>query len=414
MRTLRLREHRRTEAVRLDSRQVQGLLASGAGIRLAPSPRAPGRYDLTPGATVGTVVLDELRVDIRPKIPIRRLLFLLSYSVDRMRLLEPQATYEEAVDLLEAVAALFLASARAAIDRGLLQGYREEEDSLTVIRGRIRFDDQIRQRFGQAPPVEVRYDAFTPDIELNRLLKAAAYRLGRLRLRSAAQTSALRNLAAALAPVRLVEYAPSRLPEVRYNRLNEHYRPAVELARMILRGASLRHDLGATRAASFLVDMNQLFEDFVCRALRETLGLSERAFPRAGKHPRLTLDRGGRVRLLPDLSWWEGRRCVFVGDVKYKRTKGSAVAMHPDLYQLLAYTVATGLDRGLLVYAAGEAEDCRHVVAESGTVLEVVTMDVDGEPADVLASIERVATKARRLRWPSQIGAEHRIRMLSE
>ena len=35
------------------------------------------------------------------------------------------------------------------------------------MRGRIRFDDQIRRRFGIPLPVELRYDEFTDDILLN-------------------------------------------------------------------------------------------------------------------------------------------------------------------------------------------------------------------------------------------------------
>ena len=71
-----------------------------------------------------------------------------------------------------------------AFARGLLHGYRTEEEALYAVRGRIRFDEQIRRRFGIAMPVEVRYDEFTDDIRENRLVKAAVARLGEMRLRS--------------------------------------------------------------------------------------------------------------------------------------------------------------------------------------------------------------------------------------
>ena len=81
--------------------------------------------------------------------------------------------------------ALALASqARRAFSRGLLHGYRTEEEALHTVRGRIRFDEQIRRRFGVPLPVEVRYDEFTDDILENRLVMAAAHRLGGMRLRS--------------------------------------------------------------------------------------------------------------------------------------------------------------------------------------------------------------------------------------
>lgn len=46
-------------------------------------------------------------------------------------------------------------------------------------------------------------------------------------------------------------------------------------------------------------------------------------------------------------------RSIFVGDVKYRRTAPEG-GPQPDLYQLLAYVVATNLRFGLMVYSAGE------------------------------------------------------------
>ena len=72
--------------------------------------------------------------------------------------------------------------------------------------------------------------------------------------------------------------------------------------------------------------------------------------------PRIALDQDGKVRLEPDLSWWNGRTCTFVGDAKYKRVEDRRVP-NADLYQLLAYTIALDLPGGLLIYAHGEAEE---------------------------------------------------------
>ena len=59
-----------------------------------------------------------------------------------------------------------------------------KEEELYTVRGRIRFDEQIRCQFGVPLPIEVRYDEFTDDILANRLVKAAAHQLGRMRLHS--------------------------------------------------------------------------------------------------------------------------------------------------------------------------------------------------------------------------------------
>lgn len=104
--------------------------------------------------------------------------------------------------------------------------------------------------------------------------------------------------------VSLVGYDPQGLPDVSYTRLSERYRPAVELAKLVLRSAaSFELGHGRVRASSFLVDMNRVFEDFVVVALREALGATEREFPQGAEGRRLFLDEARRVRLEPDLSW---------------------------------------------------------------------------------------------------------------
>ena len=75
--------------------------------------------------------------------------------------------------------------------------------------------------------------------------------------------------------VQLGSYAPGAVPEIRYTRLDEHYRPAVELARLIIENSSLELFEGEVAGASFLIDMNRVFEQFLYVALGEALGLGE-------------------------------------------------------------------------------------------------------------------------------------------
>jgi 5-methylcytosine-specific restriction enzyme subunit McrC len=79
------------------------------------------------------------------------------------------------------------------------------------------------------------------------------------------------------------------------------------------------------------------------------------------------------LRPKPDLSWWRGRRCLFVGDAKYKLTEEGRLA---DLYQLLAYCIGTGLDTGLLIYAQQPSGPVQHQVVHHGPTLGVLGVDV--------------------------------------
>lgn len=238
---LRLSEHRTLPRVELTNRQVTALQNLNPNpLHVAPHPGDPDVYDLTAGSLVGLVSIDDLELEIHPKLSIQRLLFLLSYSMDPENWSAIHAEFAERSSLFEAVIPGFVYQVRQALRCGLLQGYRVEEDALLTVRGRIRISEQIRRRYGLAPPIELRYDEFTEDILENQLIKAAIHRLRRLRIRSAAVRQTLREFDLALQNVSLVEFPAQSIPDVRFTRLNGRYQPAIALARLILRATSFR------------------------------------------------------------------------------------------------------------------------------------------------------------------------------
>ena len=95
----------------------------------------------------------------------------------------------------------------------------------------------------------MRYDEFTADILLNRLVKAAAHRLGRLGLRSREARSRVAWVAESLGDVSLAAFPPSAVPEVRFDRLNEHYRSVATLARLVVRHGAFEAGRGKVRAS---------------------------------------------------------------------------------------------------------------------------------------------------------------------
>lgn len=397
MREINLQEYQRSDEYRLSVAERDALLDTGV-IRIEPVPGSDNAYRLTPGPTIGAITVGNLSVLIEPKIGIPQVLSLACYAIGEVCFRQEDFDFPEESALPDALALALAGQARRAFARGLMHGYRAEEEALYTVRGRIRFDEQLRRRFGRSLPAEVRYDEFTADILPNRLVKAAAYRLGRAGLRSAKARRSLAWVAAMLEDAALVEFPPAAVPAVRYDRLNEHYRGVVELARLVLRHGAFEQGRGAVRASGFLMDLNAVFQEFVTQALRETLGLSERELRSDAGVGRITLDDTGMVRLKPDLSWWEGARCVFVGDVKYKNLAGDRSVPNADLYQLLAYATALDLPGGLLIYAQGEADAGNYRVRHCGKMLEVAALDLSGNLDDVLGRVRMAAGRVRALR----------------
>ena len=393
-RRIDLREYEESEPRRLSGAERDALKEVLPSVAIHPAPGLEGAYCLTPGSTVGAVAIGDLSVLIQPKIGIPKLLSLACYAQSKFEPRGELFDFEREPALPDVLARALSAAARRAFSRGLLHGYRTEEEALYTVRGRIRFAEQIRRRFGIPLPVEVRYDEFTDDVLENRLVRAAATRLGAMTLRSGEARRGLGWTAGMLDNVSPVEFPPNAVPEIGFDRLNEHHREVIALSRLVLRHTAFESGRGEVRASGFLMDMNGVFQEFVTVALREALRVSNDVFL---EKTISSLDEEGRVRLRPDLTWWRGGECVFVGDAKYKNVTGETVP-NADLYQLLAYVTALDLPGGLLVYAKGEADTAEHLVRHSGKRLEVAALDLSDTLDDVLDRVRGLAVKVTALR----------------
>jgi len=321
-------------------------------------PESATRWRLKARDRVGSVRLGTgdgtVQLTITPKVPVDRLLHLISYAPDRVHFDPRPVTAEPRPDLLPALAHAFVSAADRALLHGVLHDYHETYDTLPMVRGRIRHADQLRRRPGVPVPLEVLYDDHTPDIPENRLLLAATRRLLRVPGLASDSRAALRRLTARLDGVRVLP-AGTPAPHWTPDRRNARYIHALALAELVLRGAS--YELGDGRYIAvdgMLVTMWRLFEAYLARAVGEALR------HRVGGRPEpqdrnFFLDTEGRHVLKPDLVHYlpsphDGvLRQAVVLDAKFKTKPG-----RDDLYQMTAYCARLALAEGHLVYASGQ------------------------------------------------------------
>ena len=397
MREITLREYEKSSGISLSSEERDTLHTGLPSVTIEPVPGTEGTYHLTPGSEVGAIEIDGLSVVIEPKIGIVNLLSMACYATGKVKMDREDFDFREEYALPDVLALALAAQAHRAFSHGLLHGYLVEEQALLTVRGRVRFAEQVGRRLDFPMPVELRYDEFTGDILSNQLVKAAVHGLARARLRSHGARRSLGWVAGMLADVSLREFPPGRVPEVAFDRLNGHYRGVVALSRLVLRYGAFESGRGGVRASGFLMDMNVIFQEFLTQALREELGASPRTLRSDRELEKLTLDHGRRVTLAPDLTWWDGPTCTFVGDAKYKNLTGRRVP-NSDLYQMLSYATALDLPGGLLVYAQGEVDDASYQVRHSGKRLDVASLNVAGTLDETLRNVRRIAKRVVLLR----------------
>lgn len=385
--TLVLREYETRAGIKLSPIQLQWLQDSATSLDLTiqPTPGTPGAYTLSTKGKVGVMQWPNLRLELQPKIKIANLLFLLSYSLApavRDTLLAQMGLQ---ADLHETLARMFVRQVALLVRQGLLSGYHEVAESGPVLRGRLDIATQLNRHYNRYPPLACKFQDYSEDIPENRLLVSALNHLQHLNFRHPELHWQQGNLSRHFGGVGTPLIPGQQLPAIPITRLNQHYLPALGLARLILSNSSFAFTTGNIAVSSFIVDMWKVFEDFVTVALRECLGLNPQNFPQNAQGRKLWLDQNQRkIELLPDLSWWEDGQCRFVGDVKYKFTKEGE---NSDIYQMLAYITATRLECGLLLYAASHKADQTYTLP-GNLRIKVKSLDLDQSPAALLAQIQ--------------------------
>jgi 5-methylcytosine-specific restriction enzyme subunit McrC len=173
-------------------------------------------------------------------------------------------------NLFDLLSLLFAKACEKVSRIGLLSDYVEREDTIQVLRGRLLADKQILRHFGQVDKLECRYDEFEKDILENQVLSAVL----EICARKVGEQSVKRNLRVMQSVFdEICDPSECDLESVRhqiiYNRRNEHYREALDLAWLLLDGLGIKDitDAGKTRCFAFLIDMNTLFENFVYKVI---------------------------------------------------------------------------------------------------------------------------------------------------
>jgi 5-methylcytosine-specific restriction enzyme subunit McrC len=302
-------------------------------------------------------------------------------------------TMGDASGLVPAFANILARQAERALAQGVLQGYRTAEASSTVLRGRMRETDQLYQGRGIPVPLEIRYDELTTDIPENQILRTALGRM--LGVPGLHRDLAARRLLSQQLP-RLREVTPiprgGGVPRWSENRLNLRYVPALRLAELVLAGRSVEQRSGLLTADGFLVDMEDVFEDFVCLAFADELRRSVGGRRRTGP---FHLDTTGHLKLEPDLVWERDGLPVAVVDAKYMLERKKIGGTRDAIFQMLGYCTALGLRRGHLIYAQGHRDPWPYTIGPSGMEIVCHSLDLNRDPKAVLDQVRDVVARIR-------------------
>lgn len=307
-------------------------------------------WRITAEHAVGAVQRGDLVVRVTPKVGVVQVLTLLARAqgVKGLKVDAHLVGVARTADLSAVLAVLFAQETATAMAAGPQRGYRSEDQTLPVLRGRVRLREQHLRRFGVPVPLEVTVDEWTLDTDDNRRLRAATVALLHLPDVPGDVRKTLLRLNRTLSEANLPAIGAPLAPWVA-TRLNARLHRLLHLADVVLAHASVEQERGATQTHGFVVNMAWLFETLIARLLDEnTRGLVTQE--------TLPLDNLHRLSIRPDLVLHDQSGVVAVADTKYKLLDDSGNFPNADAYQLVTYCARLGLTTGHLIYAGGDPQ----------------------------------------------------------
>ena len=337
-------------------------------------------------------------------IPIRNLYHLLCYAWERMeeRDLLDVGAIAPPKDVLDLLGRVLVKAVAAMIRQGFERGYRERQEELAGIRGRIALVPTLRRELPRYGWAECVFDDLEHDTPANRIIRATLTRL----ICSAAVNDDLRHEAAGVRrhfrDVAEARVTASDCRRILVHRNNRHYGFALHLCEQVLLMLMPDETGSGAKFRDFTRDhkvMARLFEKFVRnyyahhwdRCGIESVGakqiawaFDQRAVNEEDLWPGMKTDICVKRRFRPPLVI----DCKFYHQVLKDSPHGKSVLSAENLYQIFAYVQNIRAKagwfgtEGLLLYAQnGRAvEEERSVL---GARIRAATVDMSLDWGDI-------------------------------
>ena len=265
--------------------------------------------------------------------------------------------------LLEIFISEFLRTVEHIVKRGLRSDYRQRQDNLFALRGKLLMSPHLRQNMFRADRFFTEHDDFSKDRPENRLLHAALRRVLLLTGTQANQQLA-RELDFVFADVPPSTQIRIDFQQVRLDRGMGYYSDALAWARLILDEESPLTGSGRHSAPSLLFPMEAVFEAYVAKHLPRQLTEPLILKTQVRSHHLVRHREQNWFRLKPDLLVRNSERDLLVLDTKWKLLDGLKAngtdkygLSQADFYQLQAYGLSylDGAGDVVLIYPRTDA-----------------------------------------------------------
>ena len=344
----------------------------------------------------GIIQLDSTRLHFSTKVK-SNLFYMLSFLKDEKHFLyDPEVIIDlqAGESFFDILGRLFLNELQSIYDKGFYKTYVRKEENLGFLKSKLLIRNQLKNHMHKNAKFNCSYEDLTYDNMENRIILKATVLLSPLiRFNEDIKSELLRYSTMMREEVTLAPISPEDCGKVHFGRLNEHYEPIIRFSKLIFQNHFIRYiHKGASQGFNFVVNMNQVYEDFITEIIKEAV----REDDRLKDFIVLTQDRcdslvkeKNRIITKPDILLKRKntkRDIPLIIDAKYKRQESNL-----DYYQVIAYALAIpSVKACCLIYPSDEEVD--------STILTIDSKKFGNEREDI-----KLFTKKVNLLWEDNL-----------
>lgn len=345
--------------------------------------------ELKANSYVGKIILPSgNEIIIKPKIKIINLLYIISYTFDLINLNyfeKKQLTENDS--LIEIYVVVLLNWIENLFLKGLYKNYETHKNGLSAIKGKICMHDSISNR----NKIVCEYDEISFSTIENKIMKATLHHIvSHTQINYSTRQRAL-LFYRLLKEISLIHLTKSSFKNISMHRLNNHYKPIIELCELIFNNLRLDDNVGDTFFSSYIFNMNIVYENFLLKVLQRKL--KGETVKKSSKNEWTDYASDNYLpQIQPDI--FVKNKAII--DAKYYKTpftsKGNYISSH--IYQLITYLKAYKIQNGYLIYPEpenGQIVDSKYTI--DNTNFNLISIPLNKEICDIENAIDRIANE---------------------